>query len=45
MNTLQKYELSQILGGGYWWLDSTGIWHYNPDDEESDGDDVVIGLS
>lgn len=36
MDILKEKELVQVLGGGYWWLDSTGVWHYIPDDEESD---------
>ena len=28
-------------GAGYWWQDSAGYWHYNPSDEEPDGDDII----
>ncbi len=41
MEMLKDYELSQVLGGGYWWRDSMGNWHYSPEDEESDGDDTI----
>lgn len=43
MDTLKEHEQSQILGGGYWWLDSTGTWHYIPDDETPDGEDFIWG--
>ena len=43
MEYLKNLEMSHIQGGGYWWRDSTGCWHYNPDDEEPDGDDVIGG--
>lgn len=34
MDILKNLDLSQVLGGGYWWQDSAGYWHYNPSDEE-----------
>lgn len=43
MDILKDLDLSLIVGGGYWWLDSLGNWHYNPDDEEPDGDDTILG--
>lgn len=43
MDMLKDLDLSQVAGGGYWWLDSAGIWHYNPDDEEPDSDDIILG--
>ena len=41
MDAFKDYELSQIVGGGYWWQDSTGVWHYIPDDEDPDYDDII----
>lgn len=38
MDILNETELSQLLGGGYWWKDTNGDWHYSPDDEIPDGD-------
>ena len=45
MDILKDLDLSQVLGGGYWWQDSAGYWHYNPSDEEPDGDDIIWGQS
>ena len=41
MDILNETELSQLLGGGYWWKDTNGDWHYSPDDEIPDGDDII----
>ena len=41
MDILKELDLSQVLSGGYWWQDSAGYWHYNPSDEEPDGDDII----
>lgn len=41
MELLKEQEMYQVQGGGYWWRDSLGMWHYVPDDEEPDGDDVI----
>ena len=27
MDILKELDLSQVLGGGYWWQDSAGYWH------------------
>ena len=43
MNTLNDYELSQMIGGGYWWQASNGHWYYIGEDEEPDGDDIIWG--
>lgn len=43
MELLKKTELCQVHGGGYWWRDSAGFWHYSTDDEEPEGDDVIWG--
>lgn len=43
MDVLKDLDLSLVVGGGYWWQDSAGYWHYTPGDEEPEGDDVVIG--
>ena len=43
MDILNETELSQLLGGGYWWKDTNGDWHYSPDDEIPDGDDIICG--
>ena len=43
MNILSDYELTQILGGGYWWHAPNGEWVYVEDDEELDGDDIIWG--
>ena len=29
MDILKNLDLSQVLGGGYWWQDSAGYWHYS----------------
>lgn len=42
MEKLKDLDLSQIVGGGYWWRDSDGNWHYCSDDEEPDGDDIIM---
>ena len=26
MDILKDLDLSQVLGGGYWWQDSAGYW-------------------
>lgn len=41
MDILKDLDLLQIAGGGYWWRDSAGIWHYNPSDEEPDDDGIL----
>ena len=41
MDILKNLDLRQIIGGGYWWRDSDGIWHYIPDDEDPDCDDII----
>jgi hypothetical protein len=42
MEVLNEFEMVQLLGGGYWVLDSTGQWIYIADEEESEDDDVFI---
>lgn len=41
MEKVTLKELDQLKGGGCWLLTSNGKWIYIPDDEESDGDDVI----
>ncbi len=43
MSILSDYELSQMVGGGYWWQCPDGSWIYIADDEEPDGDDTIWG--
>lgn len=42
MKRLKDYEQNLILGG-YWWRDTNGDWHYSPEDEEPNGDDIIWG--
>ena len=43
MSILSDYELSQMVGGGYWWQAPNGLWINIDDDEEPDGDDTIMG--
>lgn len=42
MEVLNEFEMVQLLGGGYWVLDSTGQWIYIADEEEPEDDYVFI---
>ena len=41
MDTLKDYELTLILGGGYWWHTPDGEWVYKENDEDLEGDDTI----
>ena len=41
MDILKELDLSQVVGGGYWWRGPKGQWYSIDNDEGPVGDDII----